>query len=172
MSQILLLDINLNIVRGVTMIKINKDVCIGCGMCNSLYPEVFSIVDGKADAVNPELIDANSIDTVISSCPVEAIELISEKEEKKSKVRVLHFFAEWCGPCKMMEPSITTLENEGVEFEHINIDDEGNKSMNYNVLSIPTLIFLKDEKEVARLVGYRDLALIRETYDKANKEGA
>lgn len=75
----------------------------------------------------------------------------------KSKVPVLvDFFAEWCGPCKMIAPTIEELAKEydgKALVVKVNVDDSMDTAQTYGVMSIPTLIFFKDGKEVERSVG-------------------
>lgn len=71
-------------------------------------------------------------------------------------IKVLDFWAEWCGPCKFMEPIIDELEKElanKVQFEKINVDENQEKAAQFQVMSIPTYIILKDDKELERLIG-------------------
>ena len=71
-------------------------------------------------------------------------------------LKILDFWAEWCGPCKFMEPIIEELEKKlagKVEFEKINVDENQDKAAQFQVMSIPTYIFLNDDKEVDRIIG-------------------
>lgn len=71
-------------------------------------------------------------------------------------IKVIDFWAEWCGPCKFMEPLIEELEKElkgKVEFEKINVDENQEKAAQYQVMSIPTYIIEKDGKELERIIG-------------------
>ena len=83
-----------------------------------------------------------------------------EKEVLNSEKPVLvDFFADWCGPCNAMAPVVEELakELEGkAKVGKINVDENSDIAVEYNVMSIPTLILFKDGKEEKRLVGLRD----------------
>ena len=71
-------------------------------------------------------------------------------------VKLLDFWAEWCGPCKFMEPVLEELEKElkgKVEIEKINVDEKQEMAAKYGVMSIPTYIVVKDDREVERIIG-------------------
>jgi len=75
--------------------------------------------------------------------------------DKKSKLVIIDFFADWCGPCVMMAPVFERLasRNPSVKFGKVNVDDNGDLANEYEVSSIPCLVFFKDGKEVDRIVG-------------------
>ena len=81
-----------------------------------------------------------------------------EKEVKQSPLPVvIDMFATWCGPCKMMAPIFDQLAkdmSDRYKLVKINIDEERDLAVQYNVSSIPTLLFLKDGKMVAKETGY------------------
>ena len=83
-----------------------------------------------------------------------------EKEVLNSEQPVLvDFYAEWCGPCKMMAPIIEEIAGElqgKAKVGKINVDENQELAMEYNVMSIPTLIIFKDGKEAKRFVGATD----------------
>ncbi|MDD5415509.1 MAG: thioredoxin [Candidatus Daviesbacteria bacterium] len=71
-------------------------------------------------------------------------------------IKLLDFWAPWCGPCQIMTPVIEELDKEfkgKVEIEKINVDENQSKASEYGVMSIPTYVVLKDGKEVGRKIG-------------------
>lgn len=81
---------------------------------------------------------------------------------------MVDFWADWCGPCKMLAPVIEGLgdEYEGrVVVGKINVDEEQELAIRYGVMSIPTVIFFKDGEEVARKVGVLPAAQFTEVLD-------
>ncbi len=80
-----------------------------------------------------------------------------EQEVLNSDIPVLvDFYADWCGPCKMIGPVIEELaqEYEGVvKIGKINVDDNQNYSSKYRVMTIPNLIFFKNGEKVDQAVG-------------------
>ena len=71
-------------------------------------------------------------------------------------ISMLDFWASWCGPCKMLSPVMEDLANkyEGKALVgKVNVDDEPGLAMRFGVMSIPTVVFLKDGKEFDRKVG-------------------
>ena len=86
-----------------------------------------------------------------------------EEVLRSDKPVLIDFWASWCGPCKMMSPVIDAIAEEmreKVKVCKINIDEEQNLAVKYNVMSIPTFIVIKDGKEVSRSVGVQDKAEI------------
>lgn len=89
-----------------------------------------------------------------------------ENEVRKNKNIVLvDFYAQWCGPCKMLAP---VLEQVGEEVKDkaviakLDIDEALDIAKEFNVMSVPTMILFKDGKEVDRIVGLRQKAQIIE----------
>ena len=71
---------------------------------------------------------------------------------------LVDFWATWCGPCRMIAPVIDEIEAEygdNIKVGKVNVDDEPEIASNFNIMSIPTLLFFKDGKVAASSVGAR-----------------
>ncbi len=79
----------------------------------------------------------------------------SETVEKEGVTAVVDFYADWCGPCKMFAPVFEELATEVSDavFCKVNVDNEEELAQRFGVMSIPTVIVLKDGKQVAQNVG-------------------
>jgi thioredoxin 1 len=77
------------------------------------------------------------------------------KEETKKGVVLVDMYADWCGPCKALTPMLEEMDGniEGVTMVKLNVDDSPETAQEYGVMSIPTVLILKDGVEVKRLVG-------------------
>lgn len=86
-------------------------------------------------------------------------ENFTEEVLNSEKPVLVDFYADWCGPCNAMAPVIEELAKELEEkakVGKINVDENSDIAVEYNVMSIPTLIVFKNGKEEKRLVGLRD----------------
>ena len=76
---------------------------------------------------------------------------------------LLDFYADWCGPCKMLSPVLHEIAEENIgalKVGKINVDEQMELAMRFQVSSIPMLVVFKDGKAVAKSVGYRPKAEI------------
>ena len=74
---------------------------------------------------------------------------------------LLDFYANWCGPCKMLAPVLHEIAEENADtlrVGKINVDEQRELAMRFQVDSIPMLVLFKDGKAVAKTVGYRPKA--------------
>jgi thioredoxin 1 len=85
-------------------------------------------------------------------------------------VTLVDFWAEWCGPCRMMTPAIEELaaEYDGkATIAKVNVDNEGELAVKFNVSSIPTLLVLKDGKIAQQFIGVTSKSDLAQAIDNA-----
>ncbi len=92
-----------------------------------------------------------------------------QKEALESNIPVLvDFYADWCGPCKMVAPVVAELADEyaGVfKIGKLNVDQEPDTAQNYRVMSIPTLLIIKNGTVVDTIVGAVPKKALQEKLD-------
>ncbi|MCX7714567.1 MAG: thioredoxin [Clostridia bacterium] len=93
-----------------------------------------------------------------------------EAEVVKSELPVLiDYWAAWCGPCKMIAPIIDTLADEyngRVKIGKVNVDEQGELAASAGIVSIPTLVLVKDGKVLEKTVGVKGKDELIELLDK------
>ena len=101
--------------------------------------------------------------------PFEATETNWDEQVLNSELPVLvDFWAEWCGPCKMIAPSVhdMAVEYDGqLNVAKLDVDSAPNIAMKYGVRSIPALIFFKDGQPVDQIVGAVPKAALKKKID-------
>lgn len=73
------------------------------------------------------------------------------------------FWAEWCGPCKMMKPAVERLASEGADIVAANVDDCASEVMQYGIQGVPSVLVFRDGEVVKRFAGAK-------TYDQLKSE--
>ena len=70
---------------------------------------------------------------------------------------LLDFWVTWCGPCRMVAPIVEEIasERDDIVVGKVDVDQEMELAVKFGIVSIPTLIYLKDGMEVDKIVGYR-----------------
>lgn len=84
--------------------------------------------------------------------------------ETKDGVVVVDFYADWCGPCKLIGPALE--EVTGAKICKLDIDKEGDLAAKYSVSAVPTLLFFKDGLPVDRMVGIQSAAVLQAKVDE------
>ena len=85
-----------------------------------------------------------------------------ESVKNSDKPVLLDFYADWCGPCRMVSPLVDEIAEENPQYlvGKINVDEEPELSQAFSVVSIPTLVVMKDGKIVSQSAGARPKAQI------------
>lgn len=91
---------------------------------------------------------------------------IVNKEEFDAMVNqgslIVDFYANWCGPCRMLAPVLEEVSEEhpNVQFIKVNVDDEPELAQRYGVMSIPALFAIKDGEVKKSVVGFQPKAMV------------
>ena len=83
---------------------------------------------------------------------------------KSDKTVLIDFYADWCGPCKMLSPIIESVanENEDIKVVKIDVDNAQDLAIKYQIYSIPTIVVIKNGEETNRSVGIASKSQILE----------
>jgi len=127
--------------------------CSSCGTMNRVPPPQpgRAVICGKCKAP----LDVSTATTAAGPVPV-TDQTFAEQVERSRIPVLLDLWADWCGPCHMLAPTIDQLSSElagRVKVAKLNIDENPGTANRFGVRSIPTLLVLKDGREVDRLVG-------------------
>ena len=99
-----------------------------------------------------------------------------EEEILKSDAPVLvDFWAEWCPPCKMVEPVVEVVAEKfagRLKVARANVDEAGELAQRYQIRSIPSLLFFKDGEVVETVIGFRPEDELSRTAEKIVREGS
>ena len=96
---------------------------------------------------------------------MEIIHLKNENFEELIKEKILvDFYANWCGPCKMIAPELEKVESN-IKVVKVDVDEFEDLARTYGVMSIPTLILFEQGKEVKRNIGFMDKDRIEKFID-------
>lgn len=83
------------------------------------------------------------------------LENFEQEVLRSDKPVLMDFWASWCGPCRMVAPILEQIagENEAVKVVKINVDEQGELASRFRIVSIPTLVVMRQGQEVNRSVG-------------------
>ena len=103
--------------------------------------------------------------------PIAITDATFEAEVIKSDIPVLvDFWAEWCGPCKIIAPIVEELANEmdgKVKFAKLDVDTNPKTATNYGIRGIPTMLIFNDGKPVDQVVGAVTKSVLKSRIDEA-----
>ena len=88
---------------------------------------------------------------------------------QSTKPVLIDFYADWCGPCKMLSPIVHEIAEEHADtlkVGKVNVDEEMNLAMRFKVASIPMLVLIKDGKQVDQSIGFCSKEDILDMLDK------
>ena len=124
---------------------------------------LYSSIDFKQTS-NQKIYIMDKIINIMSIMEITSIDDWNTQVLNSSTPVFVDFYADWCGPCKMVGPVVAELAGEysKVKFVKVNVDQGGDISSKYNVFSIPTVIIIKDGKTISRQIG----AVSKETYQE------
>lgn len=91
-----------------------------------------------------------------------------EKVLNSKKPVLVDFFADWCGPCKMLAPVLDVLEKENEDYDiyKINVDENQDLAAEYEVSSIPNIVIFKNGEVVDRSMGFKTADQLQQILDK------
>lgn len=105
----------------------------------------------------------------IPNAPIKIDDKNFNEITKKYRNLIIDFWAEWCAPCIVMAPIIEELAKEyagKITFGKINVDENPDIAARFFIMSIPTLIFFKNEKELNRIIGLVPKEIINREIEK------
>lgn len=88
----------------------------------------------------------------------------SFENEIKNKTLLVDFYADWCGPCKMMSSVLEGITS--IDILKVNVDTHEDLAQKFGIMSIPTIGLFKNGELINKIVGYHDLAELNEFINK------
>ncbi|KAA8542848.1 hypothetical protein F0562_024000 [Nyssa sinensis] len=124
----------------------------------------------QAEAQDPEVASALKDGHVIGIHSASELDTTLNAASRTSRLAILYFTASWCGPCRFISPLYTTLAGKypKVVFLKVDIDDARDVAARWNISSVPTFFFMKNGKEVDKVVGADKSSLERKIAQYAN----
>jgi thioredoxin len=95
------------------------------------------------------------------------MDLSTITSEDFTELTLLDFWAEWCGPCRMLHPILDQIKtkNPGLVIHKINVDENRETAIEFGVRSLPTVLLIKDGQEVERATGLKNLDIYQKLID-------
>ncbi|MDD2469364.1 MAG: thioredoxin [Bacilli bacterium] len=89
----------------------------------------------------------------------------------KDGMVVVDFYAEWCGPCKMLAPALEALSNArpDIKVVKVNVDKQASLASRFGIYGVPTLFLYKDGQVISKTSGFHTLDMLNEWIDNSIK---
>lgn len=87
-------------------------------------------------------------------------------------LKLLDFYADWCGPCKIMEPALEEMEKiylGKIEFQKVDVEANEHLAGQYDIRSIPTFVLIKEGKEIDRKMGAMPKEMLKDWLESQTK---
>ena len=99
------------------------------------------------------------------------IEKQNYDELVKEGIVLVDFYAEWCGPCKMLAPALEALssERDDIRIIKVNVDEQEDLARRFGIMSVPTLILYKDNNILSKKMGFHTLDMLNEWISESVK---
>lgn len=135
------------------------------GAVEALLP----FMPAEVPAATPVAAQQPQIDKILDK-PVKVTDATFEAEVLQSDIPVVvDFWAEWCGPCHMIAPTLEKLAKEfagQVKVAKVNVDENQGVAQALHIMSIPTLLFVKNGKNAGTIVGVQPEAALRDVFNQ------
>jgi thioredoxin 1 len=140
------------------------------GRSSSLRGARLGFISHKTTNFNRNKSPKGAVSAVSNPSIVHTSDATFDKDVLKSdKPVLLDFWAEWCGPCKMIAPILDELADEytgRIMIGKVNIDDHQNLASEYGVRAIPTLLLFQNGQVAEQIVGLRSKRDLKASFDK------
>jgi thioredoxin 1 len=89
----------------------------------------------------------------------------------KEGIVLVDFYAEWCGPCKMLAPALEALSNQrgGIKVVKVDVDEQSDLARHFGIMSVPTLFLYKNGVVVAQRSGFQTLDMLNDWINESIK---
>ena len=87
-------------------------------------------------------------------------------------LKLLDFYADWCGPCKIMDPVFEEIEKNyqgKIEFQKVDVEANEQLASQFDIRSIPTFVLVKEDKEIDRRMGAMPKEMLKDWLDSQTK---
>jgi thioredoxin len=101
---------------------------------------------------------------------IKTVEEFEEKVIKSDKPVLVDFYATWCGPCKMVAPELEALAPEldgTADIVKVDVEEIPDVARQYKIMSVPTILVIKNGEEASRVVGFRPRAELKGMVERA-----